>query len=131
MDTLPDQVEQSAMSGITGLWAECATLCRVALENRRIDPKRAKKTIEDEGKLGTGFRQRAVEMLAAVTAAFVSMDLQPCDRLTTELNRRRKSKVLEFISMGDVRDVSDVKFLREEEGGGDSGRCETRHRWFI
>ena len=41
--TLPDQVRIPARSAIRGLWAECATLCRVAPDNRRGDSEKAKK----------------------------------------------------------------------------------------
>ena len=34
IDTLPDNVKLSARSAIRGLWHECSTLCKVALENR-------------------------------------------------------------------------------------------------
>ena len=115
IETLPDQVRISARSAIRGLWAECTTLARVALDNRRGDPEKVKKTGEDEDSLETGFRQKAMELLAAVTTVHISMDIQPSDKLLAKLNRHKKNKVLEFISLGDVRNVSDVKFLREEE----------------
>ena len=61
-------------------------------------------------------------MPAAETTAHISMDTHPADRLLAKLNRRKKNKVLGFISMGDVRNVSGVKFTREEEGG-EIGEC--------
>ena len=102
VETLPGQAKLPARGAIRGIWGECTSLCRVAVENKRVGQGRIKKTAEDEDKLETGFRQRAMELLAAATTVHISMDLQPADRLSAKLNRRKKNKVIEFISMGDV-----------------------------
>ena len=45
----------------------------------------------------------------------LGMDVQPIARLLAKLLKNKKNTVLEFISLGDVRNVNDAKFLREEE----------------
>ena len=92
IETLPDNVRLSARSAVRGLWAECQNLSKVALDNKRNDQEKVKKTVEDEDKLETGFRQKAMELLAAVTTVHISMDIQPADRLLAKLNRHKKKK---------------------------------------
>ena len=74
-------------------------------------------------KLVANFRKAVIDLDAAVTSISLFLGMLPSDKLLAKVIRRREYHVLEFISLGDVKSVSDTRSAREGKGRG-RGRGE-------